>query len=193
MEIKRPLFRHGYLLALLLIPAVPHAAELTQNRDPDSGLMAWKKVDRGFGLELIQLLPDYVAALYSSHGLPPAVVDSIRGYCVFGTVAQNQSGGILSYRVADWRYVTPDGRQHRLKTKPEWVAEWKKLGSDFGWSILPAAMTFDTGDWAQGFTTVHLPPDSRFDLIYSWRHHGKRYTGTMENLVCAPKESPMAP
>lgn len=193
METTCSLSRRIALLALLLTPAAPQAAELTQYQDPDSGLLAWKKVDRGFSLELIQLLPDFVAALYSSHDLPPAVVDSIRGYCVFGTVAQNQSGGTLSYRVADWRYVTPDGRQHRLKTKPEWVAEWKKLGSDFGWSILPATMTFDTGDWAQGFTTVHLPPGSRFDLIYSWRHHGKRYTGKFENLVCAPEQAPVAP
>ncbi|MBS1146488.1 MAG: leucyl-tRNA synthetase, partial [Proteobacteria bacterium] len=137
-------FRFIFLLALLLVPAI-HAAELTQNRDPESGLLAWKKVDRGFSLELIQLLPEYVAALYSSRNLPPAVVDSMRGYCVFGSVAQNQSGGTLDYRVADWRVVTPDGKQHRLKTKPEWVAEWKTLGSDFGWSILPATASFDTG------------------------------------------------
>jgi len=192
MRITRSLSRIC-LLALLLTPAATQAAEQMQTRDPDSGLTAWKKVDRGFGLELIQLLPDYVAALYSSHGLPPAVVDSIRGYCVFGTVAQNQSGGTLSYRVADWRYVTPDGRRHRLKTKSEWVSEWKKLGSDFGWSILPDTMTFDTGDWAQGFTTVHLPPGAHFDLIYSWRHHGQRYTGTFENLVCAPEQPPVQP
>lgn len=181
------------LCACLFAPALSGAAEQTQNRDPDSGLLAWKKVDRGFSLELIQLLPEYVAALYSSRGLPPAVVDSIRGYCVFGSVAQNQSGGTLSYRVADWRVVTPDGKQHPLKTKPEWVAEWTKLGSDFGWSILPATMSFDTGDWAQGFTTVQLPPGSHFDLIYSWRHHGKRYTGKMGNLVCAPSEPPGLP
>jgi hypothetical protein len=179
-------------LALLQAPAV-HAAELTQNRDPESGLLAWKKVDRGFSLELIQLLPEYVAALYSSRNLPPAVVDSVRGYCVFGSVVQNQSGGTLDYRVADWRAVTPDGKQHRLKTKPEWVAEWKALGSDFGWSILPATASFDTGDWAQGFSTIQLPPGSHFDLLYTWRHHDKHYRGKMENLVCAPAKPPLAP
>ncbi|HEX7972403.1 MAG TPA: hypothetical protein VF501_09365 [Thiobacillus sp.] len=186
MQITRLPSRRLCLLALLLTSPALQAAELTQTRDPDSGLMSWKKQDRGFSLELIQLYPDFVAAVYSSRGLPPAVVDSMKEYCVFGSIAQNQSGGTLAYRVADWRYVTPDGQQHRLKTKPEWVAEWKKLGADFGWSILPAAVSFDTGDWAQGFTTVHLPPGSRFDLIYSWSHHGKRYTGKLENLACAP-------
>ncbi|WP_310447424.1 hypothetical protein [Thiobacillus sp.] len=181
-----------FSLALLLVPAV-HAAELTQNRDPESGLLAWKKVDRGFSLELIQLLPEYVAALYSSRNLPPAVVDSMRGYCVFGSVAQNRSGGTLDYQVADWRAVTPDGTQHRLKTKPEWIAEWKAFGSDFGWSILPAAASFDASDWAQGFTTIQLPPGSHFDLLYSWKHHGKHYRGKMENLVCAPDKPPLAP
>jgi len=181
------------LCACLLASALSHAAGQTQIRDPENGLLAWKKIDRGFSLELIQLLPEYVAAVYSSRGLPLAVVDSIRDYCVFGSVAQNQSGGTLDYRVADWRVVTPDGKQHRLKTKPEWVAEWKALGADFGWSILPAAMTFDTGDWAQGFTTVRLAPGSQFDLIYSWRHHGKRYRGKLENLVCAPSAPPVLP
>lgn len=180
------------LLALLTSGAV-QAVELTQQRDPETGLYAWKKHDRGFSLELIQILPDYVAAVYSSRGLPRAVVDGMRDYCVFGTVAQNQSGGALSYRVADWRYVTPDGRRHRIRTKPEWIAEWKKQGADFGWSILPAAITFDVGDWAQGFTTVRLPPGARFDLLYSWRHHGKRYTGKMPNLVCAPAQAPVTP
>jgi hypothetical protein len=179
-------------LALLPVPAAQGAEQL-QTRDPESGLLAWKKVDRGFSLELIQLLPDYVAALYSSRGLPAAVVDSMRSYCVFGSVVQNRSGSSLSYRVADWRYVTADGTRHRLKTKPEWIAEWKALGADFGWSILPADMTFDTGDWAQGFTTVQLPPGSRFDLLYSWRHHGKTYRGKMENLACAPEQPPLAP
>ena len=195
-SMRSPLSPHIHascLLAILVMPPVSQAAELAQNRDPDSGLVSWKRVDRGFSLELIQLLPDYVKALYSSRGLPPAVVESIGNYCVFGTVAQNLSGGTLSYRVADWRYVTPDGKTHPLKTKTEWLAEWKKLGSDFGWSILPAAMTFDTGDWAQGFTTVRLPPGSHFELIYSWRHHGKHYSGKFENLVCAPEQPPTAP
>jgi hypothetical protein len=181
------------LCACLIVPALSAEAEQTQSRNPDNGLLGWKKTDRGFSLQLMQLLPESAAALYSSRGLPPAVVDSIRKYCVFGSVAQNQSGGTLDYQVADWRAVTPDGTQHRLKTKPEWVAEWKKQGSDFGWSILPDTMSFDTGDWAQGFTTVRLPPGSHFDLIYSWSHHGKHYTGKMENLVCAPSESPVLP
>ena len=51
------------LCACLVAPALSSAAEQTQNRDPESGLLAWKKVDRGFSLELIQLLPEYVAAL----------------------------------------------------------------------------------------------------------------------------------
>ena len=189
MNIAHPILRYGAVLTLLWAPVATHAAQLTQHRDPESGLLSWKQVDRGFSLELIQLLPDYVKALYSSRGLPKSVVDGMAPYCVFGSVVQNHSRGELSYRVADWRYVTADGKKHRLKTKTQWLAEWKKQGSDFGWSILPAAMTFDTGDWAQGFTTVRLPPGSHFDLIYSWRHHGKHYTGTLKNLICAPAQA----
>jgi len=179
MNIAQSILRHSALLVLLWTPIAAQSVQLTQHRDPESGLLSWKQVDRGFSLELIQLLPDYVKALYSSRGLPKSVVDGMAPYC-----------GELSYRVADWRYVTADGKKHPLKTKTQWLTEWKKQGSDFGWSILPAAMTFDTGDWAQGFTTVRLPPGSHFDLIYSWRHHGKRYTGTLRNLICAPAQLP---
>ena len=121
---------------------------------------------------------------YASRDLPPAIFDSMRGYCIFGTVARNETTAPLSYRVADWRFVTPDGKKHKLRTKSEWIAVWTKLGADFSYSILPDDMTFEEGDWAQGFTTLKLPSGARFDLIYTWRQHGKTYTGTMRNLAC---------
>jgi len=170
---------------LLLIAATSvGAVETSVTENPETGLKSWKKADRGFSLELIQLLPEFVQATYSSRDLPPAIYDSMKGYCIFGTVARNETEAPLSYRVKDWRYVTADGKKHRLRTKSEWVAVWSKLGADFSYSILPDDIEFEVGDWAQGFTTPKLPPGARFDLIYTWRQHGKTYTGKLENLEC---------
>lgn len=175
----------GVMLAMLLaLSGSPWAAQQVEMVNPETGLKSWKKVDRGFSLELVQLLPEFVEATYASRDLPPSIYASMKGYCIFGTVARNESDAPLSYRVAEWRYVTRDGRKHRLRTKSEWIAVWKKLGADFSYSILPDDIEFDVGDWAQGFTTPKIPPGTRFDLIYTWRQHGKTYTGKLENLEC---------
>ena len=177
------------LFVLTLSPG--WAADVVTMQDPNSGLYSWKIVDRGFSLELIQLPPDFIRAVYASRDLPPAMIEEVAGYCAFGSIARNQATFPLSYRVADWRAVTADGVQHRLRTKSEWLKHWKKMGVDFGFSILPDAMTFDEGDWAQGFTTVKLARGTHFDLIYTWRQHGKKFSGKLHNLVCtsdAPKQ-----
>lgn len=172
------------MVFLLLAATAAWAGETVVMENPETGLKSWKKVENGFSLELIQLLPEFVEATYASRDLPPAIYASMKGYCIFGTVARNETDAPLSYRVADWRYVTADGRRHRLRTKSEWIRVWKKLGADFSYSILPDDITFDAGDWAQGFTTPKVPPGARFDLIYTWRQHGKTYTAKLENVEC---------
>ncbi len=169
---------------LLCLSATSWAAETVVTENPETGLKTYRQADRGFSLELLQLLPDFVEATYASRDLPPAIFRSMKGYCIFGTVARNETDAPLSYRVADWRYVTPDGKKHRLRTKSEWIAVWAKLGADFSYSILPDDITFEEGDWAQGFTTPKVAPGTHFDLIYTWRQHGKTFTGIMHDLVC---------
>ncbi|MEO1766498.1 hypothetical protein [Thiobacter aerophilum] len=160
------------------------AAQQVEIINPETGLKSWKKLDRGFSIELVQILPEFVEATYASRDLPRALYASMKGYCIFGTVVRNESDAPLSYRVAEWRYVTRDGKRHRLRTKSEWIAVWRKLGADFSYSILPDDIEFDVGDWAQGFTTPKIAPGTRFDLIYTWRQHGKILTGKLENLEC---------
>lgn len=169
---------------LLIASAASWAADTIVSEDPETKLKSWKKSENGFSLELIQLLPEFVQATYASRDLPPAIFDSLRGYCVFGTVARNETAQPMSYRVAEWRYITADGKRHRLRTKSQWIAVWKKLGADFSYSILPDDITFEEGDWAQGFTTPRIAPGTRFNLVYVWRQHGKTFTGKLENLSC---------
>jgi hypothetical protein len=174
----------------LCLSITARAGELETFRDPDSGLLTWKFEEGGFSLQLIQLLPEYVQALYTSRNLGPGVAESMKGYCVFGSVIRNDTDRQLSYRVAEWRYVGPSGIPQPPKTKSEWLAEWRELGSTYNWSILPDDQVFEPGDWSQGFTTVALPPGSAFDLVVNWRVADERHESTLAGLRCAPAQAP---
>ncbi len=164
----------AWLLAVvwLVLPAVGISA-IAEQVSPDTGLSSWKSEGDALDFEFVQVLPDYVRAVYTSRGLPKTVVDKVSSYCVFGTILRNTTDRPLSYRVANWRYITPDGVRHRIRTKSEWVAEWRDMGVAFRWSMLPDDQTFAVGDWGQGFTTIALQPGSRFALEYFWTQDDK--------------------
>jgi hypothetical protein len=173
----------------LLLPLIVYGSSV-ERVSPDTGLSSWKSEGDALEFELVQVLPDYVRAVYAARGLPEVVVDKVSSYCVFGTILHNRTEKPLSYRVADWRYITPDGVSHRIRTKSEWVSEWQDLGIAFRWSMLPDDQTFEVGDWGQGFTTIALEPGSRFALDYSWSQDGKTETRTIKEVRCAPAEPP---
>lgn len=184
----------GKALALLLLSAIgtapPAFAAVETFSDENSGLLSWKAQHPGFSLQFIQLLPDYVRAVYGARGLPPEVVDLMASYCIFGTIIKNESGEPLDYRVADWRYITADGQPHPVKTKTQWLQEWQDMGVAFRWSLLPDDQQFAAGDWSQGFTTLPLSPGTSFKLRYQWTHQGKTHDGIFEDLQCAPDSTP---
>ena len=189
IETMRLTRRLPILLWLLLLPSLPVMAdEVQQYRDPDTGLMSWRVQQPGFSLQLVQMLPDYVAAIYSSRGLPPELIERMRAQCVFGTILTNDSDATLSYRVADWRAVTPDGVTHPFRAKSAWVAEWASMGVGFRWSMLADEQSFAPGDWMQGFTTVELAPDSEFDFVFSVELKDERHDGRMAEVRCAPAQ-----
>ncbi|MDA8129279.1 MAG: hypothetical protein M0Z73_11350 [Betaproteobacteria bacterium] len=181
------------LPALLLAVAATATAGTVESTNPSNGLSNWQSEGTPFSLQLLQLMPDNVRAIYSRNDFPPALVEEMAGYCVFGSVIRNLADEPVSYDVADWRAITADGVRHRLRTKTDWLKIWQSQGVDFGWSILPAAQTLEVGDWGQGFTTLKLPHGSRFDLDYSWRQHGKTFHAILEGLQCAPEELPVPP
>ena len=175
--------------AWLLLPVAVYSASV-ERISPDTGLSSWKSDADALEFELVQVLPDYVRAVYTARGLPKVVVDKVSSYCVFGTILHNRTEKPLSYRVADWRYITADGVSHPIRTKSEWVDEWQDMGIAFRWSMLPDDQTFEVGDWGQGFTTIALEPGSRFALKYSWIQDGKTETRTIREVRCAPVEAP---
>jgi hypothetical protein len=177
---------YSLITLLLFFQSLLFASEVQQTRDAGSGLSAWRIDNQGFRLELTQLLPDYIRAIYSSHGFPREATEDIASYCVFGTIVSNSSDTSLFYSVANWHAMTADGVKHTFKTKTQWLDEWRKMDIRYSWTILPTEQTFDVGDWSQGFTTIKLPREEPFDLIYSWKLEGEMYTGKIKNIRCAP-------
>jgi hypothetical protein len=182
------------ILPVLLLSLVGHVplgmAAVATFTDEASGLLSWKAQHPGFSLQFIQLLPDYVRAVYSGRGLPTQVVEHMAGFCMFGTIIKNESGQPLAYRVADWRYITADGKTHPVKTKTQWLQDWQDMGVAFRWSLLPDDQQFAPGDWSQGFITLPLAPGTVFKLKYQWTQEGETHEGIFEDLRCAPAEAP---
>ena len=80
------------------------AADVVIHKNEVSGLLTWTADDTGFRIELIQLLPDFIRAIYAKHNFPDNEIERIASYCVFGTILNNTSDRHLSYQVANWRY-----------------------------------------------------------------------------------------
>lgn len=177
----------SFIASLLTAVTAASAANVSIHKNEISGLLTWTVVDEGFSIELIQLLPDFIRAIYGKHDFPDEEIERAASYCMFGTILKNTSKQQLSYRVANWRYRTKDGKEHPVKTKTEWLQEWKKAGILFAWTLLPDEGEFSVGDWQQGFTTINLPRESEFDLIYKWELDGVPYSGVLENIRCAPE------
>ena len=179
------------LITTLLWGTQLFANQVSIHRNETTGLLTWKVEDQGFSLELIQLLPDFVRAIYSKHHFPAEEVENIAGYCVYGSILKNTSDKEMSYDVADWQYRDADGRLFPVKSKTQWLQEWQKKGITFSWTLLPDKGDFAEGDWQQGFTTIKIPvgesrKDFTFDFIYRWKLGNKTYSGTIKQLSCPP-------
>jgi len=176
------------VIAMITFANVIHAANITAQQNEASGLYSWVAESEGFSIELIQVLPDFIRAIYMAHDFPAAEVDEIAAYCVFGTVIKNTSRDQLDYDVAEWYYTDSNGKDYPVKTKTEWLEQWRKAGVTFSWTLLPDKGTFYEGDWQQGFTTIKLPRESAFTLTYKWSIKGTEHTDKFEGLRCAPEQ-----
>ncbi len=178
------------MVALLINITTVAASNVTIHKNETTGLLTWAAEDTGFSIELIQLIPDFIRAIYAKHNFPAEEVERAASYCMFGTILKNTSEQHLSYRVKDWSYRTRDGKKYPVKTKTQWLEEWRKAGILFSWTLLPDVGEFAVGDWQQGFTTIKLARESEFDLIYTWQLDGIAHTGVLKNLKCAPESLP---
>ena len=180
---------------LLCVNISCHAADVSIHKNDVTGLLTWTVEENGFSIELIQLLPDFIRAIYAKHDFPKDEIERVAGYCVFCTILKNTSSQQLNYAVKNWRYRINKGdngygKELPVKTKTQWLEEWRKAGILFSWTLLPDVGEFSEGDWQQGFTTIKLKRDSEFDLIVKWSLDGVEHTGIIENLKCAPETIP---
>ena len=180
------------LSVMLVLCFTVRATEVTIHKNEVSGLLTWTADDLGLKIEFIQLLPDFIRAIYAKHNFPSREVERAASYCVFGTILHNTSDKLLSYRVDSWRYIekAEQGVSKKalpVKTKTLWLEEWRKAGILFSWTLLPDTGEFEVGDWQQGFTTIKLPRESEFDLIYKWQLDGEAHSGVIKNMKCAPE------
>ena len=178
------------MAALLMNMTTVAASNVSIHQNEITGLLTWTAEDTGFSIELIQLIPDFIRAIYAKHNFPAEEVERAASYCMFGTILKNTSEQHLSYRVKDWYYRTVDGKKYPVKTKTQWLEEWRKVGILFSWTLLPDVGEFAVGDWQQGFTSIKLARESEFDLIYTWQLDGVAHTGVLKNLKCAPESLP---
>jgi len=182
--------RYLLITSYLIWPLLAYAGEVQREFNPQTGIERVQVEHPGFSLRLLPLAPDYVTAVFSARGLPQDIVDATQAYCTFGTILKNIGQQPLHYRLTDWRYVTPDGKTHYLKTKTQWLEEWKDRSLAFRWILLHEEQTYQPGDWGQGFTTLPLPAGSQFDLYYSWTQGDKTHEEKLEAVHCAPLEAP---
>ena len=169
------------------LPIVRDAAATSVHKNEQTGLLTWRSGGAGFSVEFIQVLPDYVRAVFGKHQFPKAELERIAGYCVFGSILKNTSQQRLSYRVADWYYTDRNGIKHPVKTKTQWLQEWRKAGIKFSWLLLPDSHDFEVGDWQQGFTTVMQPRNAHFDFTYTWKLDGVEQAATIKDMSCPPE------
>ena len=176
-----------FLLMNLCFPVLAQDKILDSN-DSNNDVKTWNWVGNGLAIELLPVNPDFIRATYASRGLPQDVIESVATRCVFGTIIRNISDKPLHYKVSDWRYLTSDGIEKRIKTKTEWLKEWRSMGLRFSWSILADDPSFEVGDWVQGFTTMAEPHGSELDLKVVWEIEGKRFEKKLSKLKFEPKK-----
>jgi len=183
---KMKLIKLIIITGLFLGAYSTQAANTRVHKNEQTSLLTYSSEGNGFSVELIQLLPDFVHAVYAKHNFPKSEIDRMNTYCVFGSIIKNTSQQQLSYKVSNWSYIDINGDRQPVKTKTQWLQEWRKAGIKFSWTLLPDQGDFAVGDWQQGFTTIKMPRDSKFNLTYTWTLDGVPHSATLENLQCAP-------
>jgi len=159
--------------------------------DPETGLRSWSWREQGVSLELRQRLPDQTRAFFLGRGFSGEAADRIGLACVFQTIFRNGGEQPIDYDLNDWALLY-GGERLPLRTREIWDAEWEAMGVGkgpriaFRWALLPTVQHYEPGDYNWGMTSFGLVPGARFDLSLALRVGGRRVTGTIEGVVCAP-------
>ncbi len=179
------------LCLLALVSGGAQGGETHDAQSPSLGATTWETETDKVRLRMTQVMPDQVRAFMVARGLDEKSVGEFANHCVFVTELRNESKFPITYCMAEWRYVTQDGRPQVMLTKHDWLArfQFRHLTAParlaFEWSQFPVEQTFFPGDWNEGMTTFDLPPGSTFDLVYRWMQGKTRHEGIVKNVECA--------
>ncbi|MCK5361086.1 MAG: hypothetical protein KAJ95_10695 [Gammaproteobacteria bacterium] len=176
-----------FIFSVLFLFFTSTLAQDVSPQQQDSAVEAWPfsaKHD-GFNISVSPISPDRIRAFFTGRGFPAEMIESLASHCIIGTRIENSGSTPFSYDLVKWRYITADGKQHKLKIKSDWIKEWRAQGIKFAFSQLADNPTFLSGDWISSMTTYKLPPGSSFDLHYQWNIDGKDNMATFKGVKCA--------
>jgi len=72
--------RFVFLSVALLLASKTSIAEMSVRKNEVTGLLTWTADSNGFKIELIQLIPDFVRAIYAKHNFPKHEVERVASY-----------------------------------------------------------------------------------------------------------------
>ena len=75
-------------ISLFSVFVTVQAANVSVHKNEQTGLLTYTSESEGFSIELIQLLPDFVRAVYAKHDFPKSEIERIANYCVFGSIVK---------------------------------------------------------------------------------------------------------
>lgn len=174
------------------------AAPVTTGHDEATGLWYWEWNADGVVFRLTQRLPDQTRGFFLARGFDPASADNIATRCVFQSMFKNAGDagfGQVAFDLREWR-IHADSAEWPLLVRSDWEKEWAARGLSepariaFEWSLLPTTQEYAPGDYNWGMTSYGLPPGSRFDLAFTWRHQGELHHGRIEGIECPPDIHP---
>ena len=199
-----PFFYRLILLIVCFLAATYSNASqplVKQGEDPATGLKFWLWDNDGFYLELTQRLPDQTRAYFESRGFDRASTEIAGTSCVFQTMVKNSGSDPtekLSADLNEWQVISGNIRQPML-LREYWQKLWLERKQSesariaFEWSLLPTKVHYDINDYNWGMSSYGLPPGSHFDLLFSWERNGKKFTGRINDVICAEDIHPDPP
>lgn len=181
---------------LLLFTLSPvFASNVKTGKDESAHLPYWEWNSKAKTIRLVQRLPDQSRAYFMARGFNRSNAEIIAQSCVFQTIYRNSSSPdaphIITYDLSKW-YVVSQGKQKPLKTREDWLQEWKKKKINpaaliaFEWSLIPTRQQYQATDYNWGMSVFNLPPGEHFDLHMLWTVDGEQQTGIIPNMQCAP-------
>jgi hypothetical protein len=186
---KNGLLVFGFSIALLV------QAEVQRSNNEENGLGKWHFIEGDIEIELVQRLPDQTRAMLMKHEFSSEVIEAMATSCMFQTIVRNSgksaSGQSVSVDLALWR-MQHAGRQVSILLKEPLIESWsdedasEKARLFVRWAMFPTRQEYLPGDYNWGLTAYNIPPGAQFDLDVYWDEGDKQYSGTINDVICAP-------